>query len=149
MGQLIKDAHKKAYVVEKIANGGPPHKQLQHTLVLNRLAILTELLSKKSAVNIALTAGRDIILEEHETTLPLQLPLPSMANVKNGDAVMEKMVKGPEHEILYTTLLLQVIEGLINAAQPEAQPGKPVKRSSAKAATKPTVKRAVKSAKKK
>lgn len=116
---LVTDAQYGDYVVEKILHGGPPHKQLQHTLVLNRLEKLAKLLAKNKGYKAKRQdGGKDAEVGEEEIwTLSVQIPARSLEQIDKPEAVLTKMTKGPEHEILYTALLLQLIEGMILAEE--------------------------------
>ena len=112
---LIKSKENREWALKKITVEGPPHKQLQHTLVLNRLEKLVNLFTKSRGTRLKPIKGKTIISSgpEHETILPIDLPAKSFEGVKNMDDVIEKLSKGPEHELLYTALLLQAIEAMI------------------------------------
>ena len=112
---LMKKKEDREWAIKKITEDGPPHKQLQHTLVLHRLEKLVSLTKKSSGMVLKSIKGKTIISTspEHEKTLPIDIPAQSFEGVKEVNKVMEKLSKGPEHEILYTALLLQAIEALI------------------------------------
>ena len=112
---LVKSKENREWALKKITVEGPPHKQLQHTLVLNRLEKLVDLFKKSRGITLKPIKGKTIISSgpECETILPIDLPAQSLEGVKNMDDVIEKLSKGPDHEILYTALLLQVIEAMI------------------------------------
>ena len=115
IAQLLNDPSQKDWAVEKITHGGPPHKQLQHTLVLNRLEKLAKLLSKRNGLALTHTDGKDI--ESEEELLPVKIPASSLAKAGRADKLMKDLTKGPQHEILYTALLLQTIEAMISAEE--------------------------------
>jgi hypothetical protein len=50
---------------------------------------------------------------EHETVLPVDLPVQSLEGLEGTEKLMEEFCKGPEHELLYSALLLQAIEFMI------------------------------------
>ncbi|HEY5464051.1 MAG TPA: hypothetical protein VIJ95_12395 [Hanamia sp.] len=112
---LMKSKEDREWTLNKITVEGPPHKQLQHTLVLNRLEKLVNLLKKSNGMVLKPIKGKTITSSgpEHETILPIDIPLESFKGINDVDNVIEKLSKGPEHEILYTALLLQAIEGMI------------------------------------
>lgn len=112
---LVKSKENREWSLKKITVEGPPHNQLQHTLVLNRLEKLINLFTKSRGITLKPIKGKTIISygPAHETILPIDLPVQSFEGVKNMDDVIEKLSKGPEHEILYTALLLQAIEAMI------------------------------------
>ena len=113
VNQIVKGAEQRDWVQERITKGGPPHKQLQHTLVLNRLEHLAALLKKTNGFALKPIKGLDIVAEGDENALPLTLPMKCIDDVTDRDDLMVKMTRGPQHEILYTTLLLQIIENMI------------------------------------
>ena len=112
---LIKKKEDREWALKKITKDGPPHKQLQHTLVLDRLEKLVSLTKKTSGMVLKPIKGKTSIFTgpEHEKTLPIDIPTQSFEGVKDVNGLSEKLSKGPEHEILYTALLLQVIEAMI------------------------------------
>ena len=114
---LIKKPEEQKWGLEKITKGDPEHKQLQHTLVLNRLEKLVGLYSKRNKLVLKPIKGKDILVEESEKSLPVQIPLNSIKDIAKVDKVFEKLTKGPPHEIFYTALLLQIIEGMISAEE--------------------------------
>ena len=120
---LMKLKEDREWSLNKITVDGPPHKQLQHTLVLNRLEKLVNLFKKSNGMVLKPIKGKTITSTgpEHETTFPIDIPLESFKGVKDVDKVIEKLSKGPEHEILYTALLLQAIEGMIASEEMKIQ----------------------------
>lgn len=117
INQVIKDAKKREWAFIKITLEGPPHKQVQHTLVLNRLEKLASLIKKSSGAPLKFTKGQAITPDGTEETLPVTIPAKSLEGLTNADEVIEKLSKGPEHEALYTALLLHVIEAMIAAQE--------------------------------
>ncbi|MGI8636250.1 MAG: hypothetical protein ACR2KZ_12690 [Segetibacter sp.] len=114
LNQIIKDPEKREWAFNKITLEGPPHKQIQHTLVLNRLEKLASVIKKNSGVTLKFPKGQTIMLDgPEEETLPVTIPAKSLEALTNADEVIEKLSKGPAHEVLYTALLLQVIEAMI------------------------------------
>ena len=112
--KLITDGTLKKWALEKITLEGPPHKQLQHTLVLMRLQQLVSLVEIDKGLQLQPASGEEIFSGE-KATLPLPLPAESLKAIREETKVLENMTMGPEHEILFTTILLQVIEGLISS----------------------------------
>ena len=112
---LVKSKENREWSLKTITAEGPPHKQLQHTLVLNRLEKLVNLFKESRGITLKPIKGKSIISSgpDCETILPIDLPAQSFEGVKNVDDVIEKLSKGPEHEILYTAILLQAIEAMI------------------------------------
>ena len=112
---LVKSKENREWTLKKITVEGPPHKQLQHILVLNRPEKLVNLFKESTGITLKPIKGKSIISggPDCETILPIDLPAQSFEGVKNVDDVMEKLSKGPEHEILYTALLRQAIEAMI------------------------------------
>lgn len=120
---LVKSKENREWALKKITVEGPPHKQLQHTLVLNRLEKLVDLFKKSRGITLKPLKGKTIISygPNCETILPIDFPIQSFQGVKNEDDVIEKLSKGPEHEILYTALLLQAIEAMIASEEMKNQ----------------------------
>lgn len=118
INQVIKDTGNRELALHAITQEGPPHKQIQHTLVLNRLAKLVSLNKKATGVALKYTKGLPIMSgAEDETPLPFSIPKKSLAALTDPEEVMEKLSKGPKHEAMYTALLLQVIEAMIAAQE--------------------------------
>lgn len=106
------------YVMQQICETGPPHKQLQHTLVLNRLNALVTLWSKKAGKKPRKIKGFDLADEKSGNNLPVQLPRQSLAAPAQEETLHE-LAKGPVHELLYTSILLQAIESMIQTLESE------------------------------
>ena len=113
---LIKNSEDRLWAINKITAEGPPHKQLQHSLVLKRLEKLLAIYKKNNGSSIKAIKGNKLISfgPEHETSIPVDLPNQSLEGIEDIDGLIEKISKGPEHELLYTALLLQVIEFMIS-----------------------------------
>lgn len=122
INQIIKDKENRDWALHAITLEGPPHKQIQHTLVLRRLEKLLALNKKNSERVLKFVRGKSITLEsaEEEIELPISIPEKSLQELADADKVVKKLSKGPQHEVLYTALLLQVIEALIEAQNNEA-----------------------------
>ncbi len=106
LNQIIKDPEKREWAFNKITLEGPPHKQIQHTLVLNRLEKLSSVIKKNSGVTLKFTKGQTIMLDgPEEETLPVTIPAKSLEALTNADEVIEKLSKGPAHEVLYCTFI--------------------------------------------
>jgi hypothetical protein len=114
---LVIEPQDKKKVIKKITNGGPSHKQLQHTLVLNRLNKLASLLKKRTGLAPKHLEGRNIKTENKGEFLPIQIPSLSIGKTPITEKAYDALTKGPEHEILYTALLLQMIENMIIAEE--------------------------------
>jgi hypothetical protein len=123
INQLIKGSDNREWALDAITRQGPPHKQLQHTLVLNRLQVLASLIKKNTGTALKFPATKPLTLHgpEGDTSIPVSLPANSTAALAGTEEVMDKLTKGPAHEVLYTALLLQCIEAMI-----AAQENKPV-----------------------
>lgn len=119
INQLIKGAENREWAVQAITLEGPPHKQIQHTLVLSRLAKLIAMNKKNGGKSLQFYKGEPIIVESPEggTELPISLPEKSLQSLKEIGEVTDKLLKGPLHEVLYTAVLLQVIEAMIEAEE--------------------------------
>jgi hypothetical protein len=117
INQIVKGKEDREWVQEKITKGGPPHKQLQHTLVLSRLEHLAALMKARHNLGIKIAKSREITAEDHKSTLPVGVPEASITAIADNEKALEQMMKGPEHEILYTALLLQIIENMITAEE--------------------------------
>ena len=113
IAQFVSGPKKQTWVLDKITKGGPPHKQLQHTLVINRLGKLAEIIQKRTGVALKPQKGWDIITDSDEDVMPIQLPGVSIAGIADAEDTFDAMSKGPAHEILYTALLLQIVDGMI------------------------------------
>lgn len=122
INQVIKDTENREWAMNLITLEGPPHKQIQHTLVLKRLEKLASLSKKTTGSLLQFTKGKTITSDspEGETLLPISVPEKSLEALSNSDEVFEKLSKGPQHEALYTALLLQVIEAMIVAQENKA-----------------------------
>ena len=72
-------------------------------------------MSKKNGLSLTHIEGKDI--ESEEELLPVQIPVSSLAKAGRADKLMKDLTKGPQHEILYTALLLQTIEAMITAEE--------------------------------
>ena len=111
---MVKGTDERNWSLDKIAVEGPPHKQIQHTLVLTRIEYLLALLKKSGkATLLPCEDGIEITSHDHEKLIPVKIPARSLDGLQYKDKIVDMLSKGPEHEILYTTLLLQVIESLI------------------------------------
>lgn len=117
---LVIEPKDKKWVVEKITSGGPPHKQLQHTLVLTRLDKLASLVKKRSGLSAKHLEGRNIKTENEGEFLPIQIPSLSTGTTLITEKAYDALTRGPQHEILYTALLLQMIENMIIAEESRA-----------------------------
>ena len=119
INQLIKGTENREWALQAITMEGPPHKQIQHTLVLSRLAKLIALNKKNGGRALQFFKGEPIVVNSPEggTELPISLPEKSLQGLKEREKVTDKLLKGPLHEVLYTTVLLQVIEAMIEAAE--------------------------------
>jgi hypothetical protein len=80
IGKMVSNQRDKKWVTDKITVSGPPHKQLQHTLVLKRLAKLIDAVEKSSGKKFTLASG-EILQTEEETALPPALPAASLKNI--------------------------------------------------------------------
>ncbi len=122
INQLIKDSAVRAESLQSITLEGPPHKQIQHTLVLKRLEQLIAVTKKTTGAAIKFSKGQTIFMEspDGEFALPVSIPATSLEGTEDKDGVVEKLSKGPWHEALYTAILLQIIEALIVAQQAKA-----------------------------
>ena len=121
INQFVVGAKKQTWVLDKITKGGPPHKQLQHTLVLNRLSKLAEMIKTRTRKELKPQKGWDIIIDSEEDIMPLQLPGVSIAGIAGVEEIFDAMSKGPAHEILYTALVLQIVEGMIQSEETKAK----------------------------
>jgi hypothetical protein len=112
---LIADAQGRAWLKEQIYNEGPPHKQAQHALVLERIGVLINQTEAATGKSFQPVAGEHITLSKHDHSLELPLGFPdeSLENYKKNESFIDKLTKGPDHEIAYTATLLQAIEWLI------------------------------------
>jgi hypothetical protein len=112
---IIKGSDNRNWALDAILLQGPPHKQIQHNLVLKRLEKLAVLIKKNTGSALKFAAGKSLSLHstEGETSLPVSIPAKSMENLINAGDVIEKLTKGPAHEVLYTAILLQYIEAMI------------------------------------
>ena len=118
INQVIKDPGNREVALHAITQEGPPHKQIQHTLVLNRLARLVSLNKKATGTALKYTKGFPLIAGvEDVTPLPFSIPEKSLAALTDPEEVLKKLSKGPKHEAMYTALLLQVIEAMIAAQE--------------------------------
>jgi hypothetical protein len=118
--QFIKGDDDRIWALAQVDEHGPPHKQLQHIMVLNRLERLFRLLNKRTGpvqkkriegVSVTIAKGKE------KWQMPVQLPIRSLGKIARDKKVFEALIEGPEHEILYTALLLQVIEDMIGAEE--------------------------------
>lgn len=119
INQIVKDSENRELALRLITREGPPHKQIQHTLVFKRLEKLASISKKTTGTSLKFIKGLKITLDnpEGETVLPVTIPKTSVEGLPNADEVLEKLCKGPQHEVLYTALLLQVIEAMITAQE--------------------------------
>lgn len=118
INQVIKNTENREWTMNLITLKGPSHKQIQHTLVLKRLEKLASR-NKKRRVSLTFSKEQTITSDcpESETLLPISIRKKSLEALSNTDEVLEKLSKGPQHEALYTALLLQVIEAMIAAQE--------------------------------
>ncbi len=123
INQIVKDGENRELALQLITREGPPHKQIQHTLVLKRLEKLASLSKKTTGASLKFIKGQKITLEnpEGQTVSPVTIPKTSLEGLESADEVFEKLSKGPQHEVLYTALLLQVIEAMISAQENKAE----------------------------
>ena len=119
INQLSKNSEAREEVFQAITHDGPPHKQIQHTLVLKRLEALAALLKKNTGTALKFSKGQAVTSDDG-TGLPVTLPTKSLEGLADRDKVLEKLSKGPRHEAIYTAVLLQLIEAMI--ATQEAKP---------------------------
>jgi hypothetical protein len=113
--KIAQDKQSRDWLKEQIFEEGPPHKITQHSLVLERLTVLLNAMEANAGEQFKPIADEQIILHKHDHSLLLPLSFPeSSLNVMADDPEMEKLTKGPDHEIAYTAVLLQVIEWMIN-----------------------------------
>lgn len=119
INQFIKGAENREIAMNAITLQGPPHKQIQHTLVLTRLEKLASLIKKNTGNALKFPATKPLTLHnpEGETSLPVSIPAKSLEALTNAAEVIEKLTKGPAHEVLYTAILLQYIEAMIVAQE--------------------------------
>ena len=119
INQIIKGAENREFALNAILLEGPPHKQIQHTLVLTRLEKLASLIKKNTGNALKFPASKPPIMHnpEGETSIPVSIPAKSLEALPNSDEVMEKLTKGPVHEVLYTAILLQCIEAMTAAQE--------------------------------
>lgn len=114
INRMVKNTDERTWILDKITVEGPPHKQIQHTLVLTRIEHLLALRKKSGkATLLPCKDGIEITSHDHEKLLPVKIPAQSLDGLQDKDKIIDMLSKGPEHEILYTTLLLQIIESLI------------------------------------
>jgi len=92
-------------LMDLITKEGPPHKQWQHTLVLSKIQKLLISSSKKNNKKLA-SLNRQTSEEEFPIFFPKKM------QTEKNKQVMKELVKGPEHEVAYTLILLQCIEWL-------------------------------------
>ncbi len=119
INQIIKGTDNRNRALGEITLQGPPHKQIQHTLVLKRLEKLASLIKSNTGSALKFSAGKPLTLHnpEGETTVPVSIPEKSLGALNNPGEVIEKLTKGPVHELLYTAILLQCIEAMIAAQE--------------------------------
>ena len=117
--QIIKGVDNRAWALDAITQQGPPHKQLQHTLILKRLEVLASLIKKNTGSALKFPGGKPLTIHspEGEATIPVALPAKSREALDNATEVIDKLTKGPVHEVLYTAILLQCIEAMIAAQE--------------------------------
>ncbi|CAN5444224.1 hypothetical protein BH11BAC5_BH11BAC5_34560 [soil metagenome] len=92
---------------------------MQHTLVLKRLEKLALLIKKNTGNALKFPASKPLTVDgpEGETPVPVSIAAISLEGLINAGDVVEKLTKGPAHEVLYTAILLQCIEAMIVAQE--------------------------------
>lgn len=107
---ITANKEEKKWLTEKITQAGPPHKQWQHTLVLNQLQQLVGKVEQEQGIAFKIEPGDNVIVETPEYDLELPVSLPAELLKKHTDKeLLKHLSKGPEHEIAYTAILLQAI----------------------------------------
>src|ERR1700744_3048686 len=101
------------WLIHKITKEGPPHKQWQHTLVLNQLQKLIHLKTKGLEKTLAPTSTKNIVVEHHDETVEVPIGFPESLKSVGHPKLAHQLSKGPEHEVVYTAIILQAIEWLI------------------------------------
>lgn len=106
---VIKGDENKEWAVNEILQGGPKHKQVYSTLLLQRAEALVHAVEKQTGKKFSVQKGATLTSHKDEVEVPVPLIL---ASVKKNDkaAVEEVLAHAPAHEIIAFNGLLQAIE---------------------------------------
>ena len=107
------------WLKEQIFVEGPPHKIVQHSLVLQRLEALLHIMETGHQQQFKPTGDTAIMLAKHDHSLVLPLAFPETSIKMLEKDAADKLTKGPDHEIAYTAMLLQAIEWMIKMNEPK------------------------------
>lgn len=114
MDALCSDEDDRQWLGEQIGEEGPPHKQWQHNLVLERLEALIRKTEQSSGCTFEVQGGDPVILHKHDHTLELPLRIPEQSlQAYAVPELREQLLHGPDHEVAYTVVLLQGLEWLL------------------------------------
>ena len=112
ISKLIADEQSAEWALNQIVNEGPPHKQVQNALLFKQLLQLVTTIEQASGSQFKLQKGHTVTSKgpEHEMQLPVTLPVSSTKGIAESEELLEKIAKGPEHEILMYSMVLQILE---------------------------------------
>lgn len=111
---VIENKEDKEWALNEVMYGGPKHKQVYSSLLLQRAHKLVKEVEKQTGETFASQKGRVLTSHKEEAELSVPLVLKSVKK-QYQEAVAEALSHSPAHEIIAFNTLLQAIEWSIAA----------------------------------
>ncbi len=106
---VVENKEDKEWILNELAHGGPKHKQVYSSLLLQRAHKLIKAVEKESGETFTPQKGMILTSQKEEAEVSVPLVLKSVKK-QDQDAVVEALSHSPAHEIIAFNTLLQAIE---------------------------------------
>jgi hypothetical protein len=113
---LLKNKADREYALHELSAGGPAHKQVYSSLLLQRMDSLVKAVENSTGNKFAVKKGTVLVTHKEDTEVPIPLLLEGIGDAEK-EAVEEVLSHAPAHEVIAFNSLLQGIEWCISSLE--------------------------------